>query len=112
MLGRLRPDLIMFLLHGQPGCRGGAYKQTSQLNPQGRVVGQGGSVSEGHTDEISVSPDQTACSSGAKIVERQFESHRHNVDSIHADPGAGICKVAKAAVDGPTLGIEPQSCVP
>ena len=75
-------------------------------------VGEDDLVSEGHADEISVSPDQTAGTGGAKIVERQFEIYRDNIDSIHANPGAGICKVAKAAVDGPTPGTEPQSCVP
>jgi hypothetical protein len=90
----------------------GTYKQTLQLNPQGRVVGQGGSVLEGYTDEISFSPDQTAGTGGAKIVERQFEIYRDNIDPINADPGAGTCKVAKAAVDRPTPGVEPQSCVP
>jgi hypothetical protein len=76
------------------------------------VVGQGGSVSESYSDEIPLSPDQMACSGGVEIVERQFKSQRDKIDSIDAEPGARICDVAKATVDGSTLGIKQQSGVP
>jgi hypothetical protein len=79
---------------------------------KGRVAEQGGSVSKSHPDEIPVAPDQAAGSGGVKIIERQFEIYRDDIDPIDADPGAGTCKVAKAAVDRPTPGVEPQSCIP